>query len=127
MDRGRFLQVSVATAVMSSLDLSAFGLKISLLALPFPALAAVPAEWTPAQFHAARRFVKLPVGRIAYVERGAGPAAIFLHGYPLNGFQWRGPMARLSDLRRCIAPDLMGLGYSEIPAGTSLSRSPSAT
>jgi haloalkane dehalogenase len=92
----------------------------AVLALPFPALAAV-AEWAPAQFHAARRFVELPVGRIAYVERGAGPAAIFLHGYPLNGFQWRGPMARLSDLRRCIAPDLMGLGYSEILTGTSLS------
>ena len=64
----------------------------AVLALPFSALAAVPAEWTPAQFHAARRFVELQVGRIAYVERGAGPAAIFLHGYPLNGFQWRGPM-----------------------------------
>jgi haloalkane dehalogenase len=93
----------------------------AVLALSFPALAAGPAEWTSAQFHAARRFVELPVGRIAYVERGAGPAAIFLHGYPLNGFQWRGSMARLSDVRRCIAPDLMGLGYSEIPAGTSLS------
>jgi haloalkane dehalogenase len=89
----------------------------AVLALSFPALAAGPAEWTSAQFHAARRFVELPVGRIAYVERGAGPAAIFLHGYPLNGFQWRGSMARLSDVRRCIAPELMGLGYSEIPAG----------
>lgn len=91
------------------------------LALPLPVKAAMPDEWTPAQFHAARRFVDLPVGRIAYVERGSGPAAIFLHGYPLNGFQWRGAMARLSFQRRCIAPDLMGLGYSEIPAGTALS------
>src|SRR5262249_1313100 len=98
-----------------------FLLAAAVLALPFPALAPVPPEWTPAQSHAARRFVELQGGRIAYVERGAGPAAIFRHGYPLNGFQWRGPMARLSDLRRCIAPDLMGLGYSEIPAGTSLS------
>ncbi|WP_129790683.1 alpha/beta fold hydrolase [Sphingosinicella sp. CPCC 101087] len=93
------------------------------LALPFPAAAAAatPAEWTPAQFHAARRFVDLPVGRVAYVERGSGPVAIFLHGYPLNGFQWRGPMALLATHRRCVTPDLMGLGYSEIPAGTSLS------
>lgn len=78
-------------------------------------------QWTPAQFHAARRFVELPAGRIAYVERGSGPAAIFLHGYPLNGFQWRGIMARLAGRRRCIAPDLMGLGYSEIPDGADLS------
>jgi haloalkane dehalogenase len=93
------------------------------LALPLPAVAraAASAEWTPARFHAARRFADLPVGRIAYVERGRGPAAIFLHGYPLNGFHWRGAMARLADRRRCVAPDLMGLGYSQIPEGTSLS------
>src|SRR3569833_2805591 len=91
------------------------------LALPLPAVAATPAEWTPAAFHAARRFVDLPVGRIAWVERGSGPVAIFLHGYPLNGFQWRGAMARLAAHRRCVAIDLMGLGYSEVPEGTNLS------
>jgi pimeloyl-ACP methyl ester carboxylesterase len=85
-----------------------------------PALAS-PAEWTPGQFHAARRFADLEVGGIAYVERGQGPAAIFLHGYPLNGFQWRGAMARLADRRRCIAPDLMGLGYSDVAEGAELS------
>lgn len=82
---------------------------------------ASPSEWTPAQFHAARRFVDLDVGRIAYVERGSGPAAIFLHGYPLNGFQWRGAMARLEGHRRCIAVDLMGLGYSDVAADADLS------
>ena len=70
-----------------------------------------------AAFHAARRFADLSFGRIAYVERGEGPAALFFHGYPLNGFQWRGALERLSAHRRCIAPDLMGLGYSEV-AGT---------
>ena len=44
-----------------------------------------------------------------------GQAALFLHGAPLNGFQWRGAIERLSAHRRCIAPDFMGLGYSEIP------------
>lgn len=91
-----------------------------------PAWAARPSEWTPAQFHAARRFVDLDVGRIAYVERGSGPAAIFLHGYPLNGFQWRGAMARLADRRRCIAVDLMGLGYSDVAADADLSPSAQA-
>jgi haloalkane dehalogenase len=71
-------------------------------------------------FHAARRFVETPYGRIAYVERGEGPAALFLHGYPLNGFQWRGALTRLMDDRRCIAPDFMGLGYTETPADQSL-------
>ena len=73
-----------------------------------------------AAFHASRRFVGTPFGRIAYVERGTGPAALFLHGFPLNGFHWRGSLERLSPHRRCLAPDFMGLGYTEVPAGQDL-------
>ena len=73
-----------------------------------------------AAFRAMRRFAELRFGRIAYVERGSGQAALFLHGAPLNGFQWRGAIERLSSQRRCIAPDFMGLGYSEIPEHQSL-------
>jgi pimeloyl-ACP methyl ester carboxylesterase len=65
-------------------------------------------------FHARRRFVETPSGRIAYVEEGRGPAAVFLHGVPLNGFHWRHVLEGAGDLRRCIALDLMGLGYTEI-------------
>ncbi|WP_242112728.1 alpha/beta fold hydrolase [Luteimonas aquatica] len=68
-------------------------------------------------FRAARRFAKTPFGRIAYVERGAGPAALFLHGFPLNSFQWRGALERLSPYRRCIAPDFLGLGHTEVARG----------
>lgn len=74
-----------------------------------------------AAFHASRRFAPLRQGRIAYVERGDGPAALFIHGLPLNGYQWRGALERLAGARRCIAPDSMGLGYSEIPGGQDLS------
>jgi haloalkane dehalogenase len=73
-----------------------------------------------ASFHASRRYARTSFGRIAYVERGTGAAALFMHGLPLNGFQWRGALERLSSYRRCIAPDSMGLGYSEIPEGQSL-------
>lgn len=73
-----------------------------------------------AAFAAARRFVRLPQGRIAYVERGKGPAALFLHGFPLNGYQWRGALDRLAEHRRCIVPDFMGLGYSEPKPGQDL-------
>jgi pimeloyl-ACP methyl ester carboxylesterase len=73
-----------------------------------------------AAFRAMRRFADLRFGRIAYVERGSGQAALFLHGAPLNGFQWRGAIERLATQRRCIAPDFMGLGYSEIPEHQSL-------
>ncbi|GLH74332.1 hydrolase [Geothrix limicola] len=70
-----------------------------------------------AAFHAARRFAETPFGRIAYVESGSGPAALFLHGFPLNGFQWRGALDRLSPYRRCIAPDFLALGHTEVAAG----------
>src|SRR5262245_59591761 len=73
-----------------------------------------------AAWSAARRYAETPFGKIAYVERGSGDAALFLHGFPLNGFQWRGALDRLSAYRRCVAPDLMGLGYSQIPDGQSL-------
>ena len=68
----------------------------------------------PQDFHAQRRFADVPSGRIAHTEQGDGPPAVFLHGVPLNGFHWRHILAALSDVRRCIALDLMGLGYTEI-------------
>jgi pimeloyl-ACP methyl ester carboxylesterase len=66
------------------------------------------------QFDAERRFVDTDFGRIAYVERGQGPAALFIHGAALNGFQWRHQLAGLSDVRRVITPDSMGMGHTEM-------------
>ncbi len=64
-----------------------------------------------------RKFVQLPLARVAYVERGNGPlTALFMHGFPLNSYQWRGALERLSKYRHCIAPDVMGLGFTEVPA-----------
>ena len=75
---------------------------------------------TPQDFNAARKTVETPSGQISYVEQGAGPCALFIHGVPLNGFHWRYALEGLSDLRRCIAPDLMGLGYSEVASDQPL-------
>jgi pimeloyl-ACP methyl ester carboxylesterase len=85
--------------------------------------APTPADEAPldvARFHQSRRFADLDLGRIAYLARGKGPGALFLHGFPLNGYQWRGVVDVLRAHRRCITPDFMGLGYSEVPAGQSL-------
>ena len=112
MRRRQFLQMTAAAA--------ATGMFSGAFARDFTKPTPMAGPSTPASFGAARRFASLPVGRIAYVERGRGPAAIFLHGAPLNGLQWRGALDRLSAHRRCIVPDFMGLGYSEVPAGRSL-------
>jgi pimeloyl-ACP methyl ester carboxylesterase len=68
----------------------------------------------------ARRFAHTKFGRIAYVERGRGAGALFLHGFPLSGFQWRGALERLSAERRCIAPDFLALGDTEVASGQSV-------
>lgn len=69
-----------------------------------------------AGFHARRRFVPTASGDIACVEQGQGPVALFIHGVPLNGLHWRHVMAGMQASRRCIAIDLMGLGYTRIGA-----------
>jgi len=61
-----------------------------------------------------RRFVEVGSGRIAYFEMGEGPVALFAHGVPLNSFHWRHVIDKVRHRRRCIAIDLMGLGYTEI-------------
>jgi pimeloyl-ACP methyl ester carboxylesterase len=64
---------------------------------------------------AAKRTVQTPSGHIAYTEQGEGPVALFVHGVLLNGHLWRHQLAHLSDLRRCIAVDLLAHGDTEIP------------
>ena len=74
-----------------------------------------------ATFHASRRFADVKSGRISYVEQGKGSTALFIHGVPLNGYHWRRVISRLRHRRRCIAIDLMGLGYTEIAPSQDVS------
>ena len=66
------------------------------------------------EFAALRRHVDTPSGRIAYVERGDGPVALFVHGVLVNGFLWRHQLAGLAAHRRCIAVDLLAHGATTI-------------
>ena len=104
MKRRNFLQLAGAALAASS----------TVTAWP----AALPTD--AAAFAKARRYADLAFGKIAYVERGQGRCALFLHGAPLNGFQWRGAIDLLAPHARCIAPDFMGLGYSEPKASQAL-------
>jgi pimeloyl-ACP methyl ester carboxylesterase len=61
-----------------------------------------------------RRSVQTASGRISYTEQGAGPVALFVHGVLLNRQLWRHQLADLSDIRRCIAVDLLAHGDTEI-------------
>ncbi len=51
---------------------------------------------------------------LAVEVRGAGPAILFIHGYPLDRTIWEHQLGGLSGWRR-IAPDLRGMGLSDAP------------
>lgn len=75
-------------------------------------------DWDAARWYTDnRKYADTSFGRISYVSRGTGPVALFLHGFPLSSFQWRGAIDRLSDARTCIAPDFLGLGHTEVAQG----------
>lgn len=78
------------------------------------------------RFHSMRRMVGLGGRNIAVARHGEGPSALLIHGWPLNGFHWRKVLPGLAHARTCIVPDLMGLGYSEVPAGQDLSHAAQA-
>ncbi len=68
-----------------------------------------------------RHSVETPSGRISYLEQGTGPVALFVHGVLLNGHLWRHQLAELSDIRRCVAVDLLAHGDTEIAPGQDVS------
>jgi pimeloyl-ACP methyl ester carboxylesterase len=76
---------------------------------------------SPGDFFKDARSVETPSGRIGYVERGSGPVALFVHGVLLNGYFWRHQVESLSGVRRCIAPDLLAHGRTEIGADQEVS------
>lgn len=62
-----------------------------------------------------KKFETVNGRRMAYVEMGdpAGDPIVFLHGNPTSSYLWRNVMPHMTDLGRCIAPDLIGMGDSE--------------
>ena len=65
--------------------------------------------------------IEIASGCISYVEVGSGPVAMFVHGVLLNKHLWRRQLAGLSDIRRCIAVDLLAHGDTEIKPSQDVS------
>ena len=59
-------------------------------------------------------------GDMAFADEGDGPAVLLLHGLPTSSHLWRDLVPMLSVRFRAIAPDLIGYGASEKPAGAPL-------
>jgi pimeloyl-ACP methyl ester carboxylesterase len=53
--------------------------------------------------------------KLHYLKAGQGPAVILLHGYTQTSRMWRPIMPLLAEKFTVVAPDLPGIGDSEIP------------
>jgi pimeloyl-ACP methyl ester carboxylesterase len=60
-----------------------------------------------------------PAGAMHYVDEGNGEPIVFIHGNPAWSFEFRNVIKEFSKTNRCIAPDLIGFGLSDKPAGWS--------
>ncbi|MGX0902413.1 2-hydroxymuconate-semialdehyde hydrolase [Roseovarius sp. MBR-79] len=59
--------------------------------------------------------------RIAYLDEGAGPPLVLLHGIPTSSLLWRAVIPELAKSRRVIAPDMLNYGQSDKPARADVS------
>ena len=60
-----------------------------------------------------KHFVTVNKKKMAFVDIGEGDPIVFLHGNPTSSYLWRNIMPHVSQMGRCIAPDLIGQGDSD--------------
>jgi pimeloyl-ACP methyl ester carboxylesterase len=63
------------------------------------------------------RWMDLEGSRMRYLRAGSGPPLILLHGLLGYSFSWRFTMPALAPYAAVYAPDMMGAGFSDRPAG----------
>ena len=70
----------------------------------------------PGSFPFRSHYLDVGSARLHYVDEGAGPTLLLLHGNPTWSILYRGLIEHLRDAFRCIAPDLAGFGLSQAPS-----------
>ena len=91
------------------------GIPVVLLASLFPASfrAVAQAKAEPSAIES--RSTQVEGTKLHYLTAGHGPAVILLHGYTQTSRMWRPLIPRLVQKFTVIAPDLPGIGDSDIP------------
>ena len=79
--------------------------------LSVPLLSQTPATRTSIE----SKFATVEGMKIHYLTAGHGPAVILLHGYTQTSRMWRPLIPKLADKFTVVAPDLPGIGESDIP------------
>lgn len=64
-------------------------------------------------WQALQRVMELGERYLSYVDLGAGPPVVLLHGIPTWGYLWCGLAQALARTHRVLVPDLLGFGFSD--------------
>lgn len=59
--------------------------------------------------------------RVFYRHEGDGPPLLLIHGYPFNSFDWAPIWPELAARFTVIAPDMLGMGFSDKPSAYAYS------
>ena len=70
----------------------------------------------PPQYHSVHGFA------MHFVDEGSGEPVVMLHGDPTWGYLYRHFIPTLSQKYRCLVPDHLGMGKSEVPQDSSFYR-----
>lgn len=61
------------------------------------------------------KYLEVNGSKMHYIEAGQGDPILFLHGVPTSSYLWRNILPYVAPLGHCLAPDLIGFGYSDKP------------
>jgi haloalkane dehalogenase len=59
-----------------------------------------------------RKRISILDTEMSYADVGEGEPIVFLHGNPTSSYVWRNIIPHVSDVGRCLAPDLVGMRRS---------------
>ena len=81
-----------------------------------PRTPASAVSWVPADAYPfVSRFQEVDGGALHYVDEGAGPPVVFVHGTPTWSYDWRRQIRALRVDHRVVAADHLGFGLSDKP------------
>ncbi len=91
------------------------GIAAALLSAPFFTSPHAAAQTRPVPNAIESRSAVVDGVKLHYLIAGHGPTVILLHGYTQTSLMWQPLIPKLTDKFTVIAPDLPGIGDSEIP------------
>ncbi len=104
----------IAAALIVAGGLTACGDGDSRQQPPNGDFALQPGEAELESFSRQKLYIEVGPWRVAYIDEGQGAPVMLLHGCPFHSFQWRDLIPQLRGTYRVVAPDLLGLGDTQV-------------